>query len=641
MAKKNEDATGDLYELEPIKGYPMLHWQGKRPFQSTQYYPAQLKEEHGKPVNEWMNEIYWGDNLQVMSHLLKTCRGKVQLICIDPPYDSKADYKKKIELKGQKVANDYTGFEEKQYGDIWTNDEYLQFMYERLILMRELLSDDGSIYLHCDWHKVHYLRNIMDEVFGQNNFVNEIIWQRKQAQAWSSNQFGITNDTLLLYSKTGNHVFNTSYSKDDDNTKRYIKERFVFDGGDGRKYMKSPLVNPLNRPNLRYEFHGVKPPETGWLYSQQRMENMYKNGELVIPENKHGRIYRKIFADEYKGQLIQNIWTDIPIVNPMAKERLDYPTQKPEALLERIIKTSSNPGGIILDVFMGSGTTQAVAMKLGRRFIGADINLGAIQTTTKRLLNVAAELKDGKLDLKGDGIETFYTGFSVYNVNHYDFFKSPVEAKELLMDAYEIQPLPSSSLYDGELDGWMVKIMPVNRIATRLDLNDLISNFDRKSFDKRRKESPGKPVERVLLICMGHELDLAAELIKQMKTEGYEIDVRVVDVLREKAKLEFKRDSEARIVMKKGELVIESFYPMNLLQKLSLEKKEIKDWRELTESVMIDWNYNGKVFSPTTVDVPDGKELVGAKYTIPADADTIRVKITDLLSESCEVVVNA
>jgi len=280
-------------------------------------------------------------------------------------------------------------------------------------------------------------------------------------------------------------------------------------------------------------------------------------------------------------------------------------------------------------------------MKLGRRFIGADINLGAIQTTTKRLLNVAAELKDGKLDPKRDGIDTFYTGFSVYNVNHYDFFRNPVEAKELLMDAYEIQPLPSSSLYDGELDGWMVKIMPVNRIATRLDLNDLISNFDRKSFDKRRKESPGKPLERVLLICMGHELDLAAELTKQMKTEGYEIDVRVVDVLREKAKLEFKRDSEARIVIKKGEIVIESFYPMNLLQKLSLEKKAIKDWRELTESVMIDWNYNGKVFSPTTVDVPDGKELVGGKYTIPADADTIRVKITDLLSESCEVVVNA
>ena len=140
----------ETYEFEPIQGYPMLNWKGKRPYRSTRYYPAQLKETYGEEVGGWRNKIYWGDNLQVMSHLLKTYRGKINLIYIDPPFDSKADYKKKIKLKGESVENDKTAFEEKQYTDIWTNDEYLQFMYERLILMKELLADSGSIYVHCD-----------------------------------------------------------------------------------------------------------------------------------------------------------------------------------------------------------------------------------------------------------------------------------------------------------------------------------------------------------------------------------------------------------------------------------------------------------------------------------------------------------
>src|SRR5690554_5384403 len=172
----NEQLSFEFEQRPTIKGFPELHWTGKRPYKSTQYYPAQLKETYGQTKNDWMNKIFWGDNLQVMSHLLKEYRGKVDLIYIDPPFDSKADYKKKIKLKGKKALGDNNIFEEKQYGDIWTNDEYLQFMYERLILLRELLSDKGSIYLHCDWRKSHHLRMLMDEVFGGNNFVNEIIW---------------------------------------------------------------------------------------------------------------------------------------------------------------------------------------------------------------------------------------------------------------------------------------------------------------------------------------------------------------------------------------------------------------------------------------------------------------------------------
>jgi hypothetical protein len=189
--------------------------------------------------------------------------------------------------------------------------------------------------------------------------------------------------------KGSDYVFNPEYSKDDENTKEYIKERFVYDDGDGRKYRKSPVVNPLLRPNLKYIFHGVTPPQTGWLYSKARMEQLYEKNELVMPSGTSERIYRKIYSDTYQGQVVQNIWMDIPIVNPMAKERVDYPTQKPEALLERILKASSNEGDLVLDSFCGSGTTAVAAEKLNRRWLACDLGRFAIHTTRKRLLSIS------------------------------------------------------------------------------------------------------------------------------------------------------------------------------------------------------------------------------------------------------------
>ena len=169
----NEQLTFEFEQRPTIKGFPELRWTGKRPYKSTQYYPAQLREQYGESVNSWINKIFWGDNLQVMSHMLKEYRGKVDLIYIDPPFDSKADYKKKIEVRGVGSAeSDSSTFEEKQYGDIWTNDEYLQFMYERLLLIRELLSNTGVVYIHCDHRKASHIKLLCDEIFGQDNFLN-------------------------------------------------------------------------------------------------------------------------------------------------------------------------------------------------------------------------------------------------------------------------------------------------------------------------------------------------------------------------------------------------------------------------------------------------------------------------------------
>lgn len=333
------------------------------------------------------------------------------------------------------------------------------------------------------------------------------------------------------------------------------------------------------------------------------------------------------YADDKEGDIVQDIWT---IKDPQYTR---YPTEKPEKLIERLLNSLTFPGDLVFDCFMGSGTTQAVAMKLGRRFLGADINLGAIQTTTKRLVKVANDL-NGKVS---DG--KVYTGFQVYNVNHYDVFRNPLEAKELLMKALEIEAAPGGGLFDGEKDGRLVKVMPVNRIATRADLNEILSNIDLKAYEKKKAETPNRPVEQITLVCMGHEPDLAAQLKNEIKTMGYTVDVEVVDVLRDRSKLEFKRDAEAEITVENNQLLVREFYPMNLLQKLSLMKEDVGDWKELVESVLIDWNYDGAVLEPKTIDIPEGSNFVRGVYPVPANHGIIRVKITDLLSESLEQTV--
>lgn len=629
----DEQLTFEFKQRPTIKGFPELRWTGKRPYRSTQYYPAQLRESYGEEQSGWINKIFWGDNLQVMSHLLKEYRGQIDLIYIDPPFDSKADYKKKIEVRGVgKAESDSTSFEEKQYGDIWTNDEYLQFMYERLLLMRELLSDKGSIFMHCDWHKNHHLRCLMDEVFGPSNFVNEIAWCYYGPGSPGMRQFNRKHDNILWYSKTYNvWKFNADAVRvpHDEKTTGNFKQ-----GLRGSGFIAGD-----------YNLADGKIPEDWW--------------EMAI-------------AGRYPNDGVK---------------RVGYPTEKPFKLLERIISAATDEGDIVADFFMGSGVTQMCAMRMGRRFIGADINLGSIQATTKRLLAVAEELKPvrkpvtydmikpqlsmvaeepapylaaasagGDTELsaeerskvidffKAKGLDTSaleedvkYTGFEVYNVNNYDFFRNPVEARDLLIAALEIQPFPQSDVWDGELDGRMVKIMPVNRIATKADLKALLANLPYKTYEKRKEENPNQPVERITIVCMGHEPDLKGSLEQELS--DYKIDVQIVDILRDKKDLQLKRDSEAEIVREGDKLVIRAFYPMNLMQKLSLQKEYVEDWRQLVDSVMIDWNYDGVVMQPTVTDVPGKNEMVKGIYDIPEGCGTIKVKITDLLSESLEVEV--
>lgn len=270
-------------------------------------------------------------------------------------------------------------------------------MYENLCAIKSIMSETASIYVHLDYHIGHYVKILLDEIFGEDNFRNEIVWKRKQGNLGQSKQFGIVTDSIFFYTKSSEYHFATPLTKNGQDD--YL-ERFKYDDGDGRKYRLSPLVSPSFSPSLVYEYKGYMPPKNGWSVAYETMERYEKEGRLKFPKDKNQRIERKQYLDEWGGSPIQNLWTDIFVINPVAEERLDYATQKPEALLERIIKASSNENMLIADFFGGSGVAAAVANKLGRRFIHCDIGINSIQTTRDRLLADKAEfdvleIKDG------------------------------------------------------------------------------------------------------------------------------------------------------------------------------------------------------------------------------------------------------
>ncbi|MFH1401499.1 MAG: site-specific DNA-methyltransferase [Parcubacteria group bacterium] len=572
------------FDIEKAKGRPMLQWVGKKPLDKVEYYPAQEKEFYGDKTAKDFNKLFWGDNLQVLSHLLKEYRGKIDLIYIDPPFDSKADYIKKVQIRGEEIEGQTQSLlEEKQYTDIWEKDEYLQFMYERLLLIRELLSDTGSIYLHCDWHKSGYLRLIMDEVFGEDNFINEIIWWYKDPSGTVKKGFKKKHDNILVYSKTKDFYFNADEVREEysEGTKKQAESGTISFG-------RKTELNPF-------------------------------------------------------GKYPVDVW-EVAIINSQAQERTDYPTQKPEALIEKIIKASSREGDIISDFFIGSGTTAIAAQKLGRRWIACDINLGAIQTTTKRLNKIIQEQRK-KADKNFKGLNSF----KVLNVNDYDVFKNELEAKEIVMEMYGVEEM-KRSYFDGVLDNNFVKVMPLNRVLNKLDIKTVLKSIEDKidTFSVKKKSKSGEPVyeEGVLIIASGVELDVHDFLKKENKT-GVKVEIR--DILTDKKNLIFKKKPEAKIKVKakdkKLSVAIEEFYSPILMRKLEIENEKtlkkdrqakVDDFKQIIDSVAIDVDYNGKLFNAEIMDLPSKKELIKKDYNWEYSKKgkyVVAIKIIDVLGE--------
>lgn len=372
-----------------------------------------LFDEKKAHRDDFRNQLIWGDNKIIAASLMEQFRGTVKLIYIDPPFDVGADFSMYVNVGDGKevVSKEQSILEMVAYRDTWGrgSDSYMQMIYERLLLMKELLSEDGSIFLHVEPDIGNYVRAILDEVFGRENLRTEICWKRTSSHGNVSKNFGEIWESIYYYTKSSETwVWNQQYVPFDQS---YIESHFTGKDADGRQWTTSDLRNPGYRPNLHYDYKGYKPHPNGWAVARERMEELDRQGRLYFPKNKSGRIRLKRYLDESPGQLAQNLWTDISPINSQAHEALGYATQKPEALLERIIKSASNEGDIVADLFCGSGTTAAVAEKLGRKWIVSDLGRFAIHTTRKRMISVQRGLHD---------TGTPYRSFDVYNLGRYE-----------------------------------------------------------------------------------------------------------------------------------------------------------------------------------------------------------------------------
>jgi adenine-specific DNA-methyltransferase len=333
------------------------------------------------------NRLIWGDNLLVMQTLLaQGYEGKINLIYIDPPFWTGENYYANFVIEGESVTKSPSVIERLAYKDIWTGgiDSFLDMLYPRLQLMKRLLADKGSIYVHCDWHIGHYIKVVMDEVFGKENFKNHITWKRSSPRGNAKKRYPELTDYILLFSKSDDNIWNYQYAK---YRSEYLDKYYNYvDDKTGKKFQPTSLlghfgVNPI------YEWKGITKP---WRYPKHRLDELDANGEIYWPKGE-GIPRFKRFLDEQKGVPVQSLWDDIPPVNSQAKEDTSFPTQKPASLLERIILASSNEGDLVADFFPGSGTTLAVAEKLNRRWIGSDFSKVAIQIIRNRLVNQDAK----------------------------------------------------------------------------------------------------------------------------------------------------------------------------------------------------------------------------------------------------------
>lgn len=365
------------------------------------YYEVETTEKVGDTDTD--NMIIRGECLSACAYLKEQCI-KVDLVYIDPPFASGADYAKKVYVRrNPKVAeaisqaeteldiDELKAFEETMYGDVWDKEKYLNWMYENLVAIKSVMSDTASIYVHLDYHIGHYVKILMDEIFGEDNFRNEIVWQRSTAHS-DSEYYGNNYDMIFFYTKSSESTFNVVYQEYEED---YIA-RFTQSDSDGRKWDSGNLTaKGLQGGGYEYEYKGCR---SLWRMPLETMKKLDEEGRLHFTRN--GGIRSKVYLDELPGMPAQSLWTDLNPVNSQAKERVDYATQKPEALLERIIKASSNEGMLVADFFGGSGVTAAVANRLGRRFIHTDIGINSIQTARDRLVAAGAsftmkEVRDG------------------------------------------------------------------------------------------------------------------------------------------------------------------------------------------------------------------------------------------------------
>ena len=346
------------------------------------------------PENGHINRLIYGDNLLALAALLAgsddmpSVRGRFDLIYIDPPFDSKADYRTTVNLPSMSIERRPTAIEQFAYSDTWVDGtaSYLAMLAPRLFLMRDFLSDQGSLYVHVGPNVASYVEIVLNDIFGVS-YSASITWKRVTAHG-DSQRWGNTHDVVLWRPKTNNFIWNPQF---EPYSNEYVSSRYNNAMPDGRRYTLDNLTSPNPRPNMTYVWRGCEPPAYGWRYEFPTMERLYEEGRIEMPKKQGGRPRLRRFLDEGEGIPIGTVWSDIFPVNSQARERLGYDTQKPEMLLERIIKASSHPESLVGDFFIGSGTTAAVAERLGRSWIVSDFGKPACMVTRKRLIDQNAK----------------------------------------------------------------------------------------------------------------------------------------------------------------------------------------------------------------------------------------------------------
>ena len=574
----------------------MLHWVGKHPIDTISNYPVQLvdsynvenpeKEPSYDKFKDGPNLLFQGDNKEILSTLLvQGFRGKIDLIYIDPPFASGADYVRKVALRGQKKvleAEGHTIAEQIQYSDIWANDNYLQFMYERLILMRELLSNNGSIYVHCDWRMNSYLRLVLDEIFSKGNFINEITWCYRDIGSRTTSYFKRKHENLLVYSKSETWIHNIQRGKIAESTRKRFEEYF--------------------NENNQITYAALKDSNPG-VFAKLK----------GIPQD-----LNEVWLDAKHGAQLTDWWTDISPLKHGFNESIGYPTQKPEALIERIINASSNKDSIVLDCFVGSGTTAAVAERLGRRWIAADINKGAIQTTIKRLQK----------------LPNMQCGIVHYQVNNYDA-STDLERRDIVIKKYGVQTDRQEAFFDGTLDGTLVKIIDLTKPLTPLDIQTIKDELENRPEESRN----------ITVFCYGINSNIQAELKEENRRRGVN-KIFVRDIGSEgvttfepaSAEVNFEREGDG------VKITIADYISPTILARMDIDRtifdEQIDDFRAQIDCVLIDTDYTGEHFDIDESDVPEKKDdFVEGEYTVtlPRPNARVAVKIIDMLGEETVV----
>ena len=497
------------------------------------FQPSLFDAMTGRQLRGWNNKLIWGDNKLILSSLKNGPlrqeieeQGGIKLIYIDPPFDVGADFSMDIEIGGETLTKKPNVLEELAYRDTWGKgaDSFIAMIYERLVLMRDLLADDGSIYVHCDWRVNSYIRLVLDEVFGSNTYKNEIIWQRTNAHNETS-QYGRIHDTIHFVTKKPEgyiwHPDSMQFSK--KQLARYKKNL------GGRYYTTQDLTAARPRSDSgKFEWRGTLPSSTrGWGYTKEQLEKWWKEGRIATKRDGTPRMDGLIvYLDEKEGQSPQSIWHDISRVTNTGRERIGYPTQKPEALLERIIKASSNENDLIADFFCGSGTTLAVAEKLNRKWIGSDLGKFAIHTSRKRLIGVQRHLKKNHQNWRAFEI----LNLGKYERQHYMGINPTIREEEqqrqleekekaflnLILHAYRAEPVTQFSTFQGKKAGRLVAVGPINLPVARLFVEEVIL------------ECRQKHITRVDILGFEFEMGLFPNIQEEAKKKGIDLAMKYI-----------------------------------------------------------------------------------------------------------------